>query len=178
MLAIGFCLVQSEEGLGIQQAFEADVKDTVGSDEEEDKLCHRLFAWASCELLWREVYNLYRPTGICSFSVGHGAEALASARMKIKFVGFVLNELHMRFVQEYCVASILSEQLDAVDDGFLLRRFLSRERSIGGGGEATGSEQPEDDAGQPEGSPSKTGASPAPGSKDGSSCSSSDSDDT
>jgi hypothetical protein len=100
--------------------------------DEHDVYVAGIFPWSMCELLHREFLNMWQPTTSVHFFMGNGQEALAHVRSKINLVAFGATAEHITFVKEYCVASIISEQLNGVDDGFKSRRFLTRVESLGG----------------------------------------------
>ena len=117
---------------------------TVASDDEDcgdddevvytaDQLSRTgIFSWSVCEMLHREFINMWDPTVSCYPYLGNGTEALAHVRSKIPLVAFGVSHAHLQFVREWCVASIIIEQLNGVDDGFRVRRFLTRVESLGG----------------------------------------------
>ena len=96
------------------------------------------FPWSTGEAFWREFLHLYAHekgpalTGVIDFTVGCGLLALASARSGIRYCGFVLNECHREAVLQSLTVAVSLEIARNVNDGFLKRRVLSRERSLGG----------------------------------------------
>ena len=102
------------------------------TDEDVGVSGFPLFAWGKSELLVRELRNFFVPGLQVSFNLGNGEEMIAAVRGRAKFLGFALNKLHAEVCEESALAKMLSEQLDAIDDGFLMKRFLSRAESLGG----------------------------------------------
>ena len=69
-----------------------------------------------------------------------------AARYRKRCVIYVASDGVMQFQKEYCVATIVNERLRGVDDGFLTRRFVCRQESLGSGAEtARDTEQAADD---------------------------------
>ncbi len=107
----------------------------VGADADQCRT--GIFSWSPCEMLHREFINMWEPTVSCYPYLGNGQEALAHVRSNVPLVAFGVSLAHLQFVREWCVASILMEQLNSVDDGFRVRRFLSRAESLGGASAAS-----------------------------------------
>lgn len=90
------------------------------------------------ETFWREFLHLYAhekgaaSTGVVDFTVGCGLLALASARSGIRYAGYCLNATHREAVLQSLTVMISLEIARNVNDGFLKRRVLSPERSLGG----------------------------------------------
>jgi len=80
---------------------------------------------------------MYRPRGvtccIIDFHAGAGSAALAAARSKLPYIGFAKNLEHVNLIKSMLCLQIICELVDGVNDGFLIRRFLSRQRSVEGG---------------------------------------------
>lgn len=100
------------------------------------------FCWSTGETFWREFLNLYShengpaSTGVIDFTVGCGLLGLASARAGVRYCGFVLNEAHRDAVMQSLTVAVAVEISRNCNDGFLKRRMLSRERSLGGSTDA------------------------------------------
>jgi hypothetical protein len=98
-----------------------------------------LFTWENGEILWRELLKIYCPRGsvgcVVDFTVGSGLAALASVRHKVLYAGFGRTAEHVNYVRSFLVLMIVGELIDGKNDGFMLRKFLGRQRSLGGGHE-------------------------------------------
>jgi hypothetical protein len=96
-----------------------------------------LFTWENSEILWRELLNMYRPKGsvggVVDFTVGSGMAALACMRHKVLYAGFARTAEHAAFIRSFLILLIVGELIDGKNDGFMLRKFLGRQRSLGGG---------------------------------------------
>ena len=121
-----------------------DVDDTDQPEPEQpvaqetlDSCIVPLFTWENSEVLWRELLNMYRPQGsvggVVDFTAGSGLAALAAARHKIMYAGFARMSDHVAFVHSFLILMIVGELIDGKSDGFMLRKFLSRQPSLGGG---------------------------------------------
>jgi hypothetical protein len=130
-----------------------------------------LFTWENSEILWRELLNMYRPQGsvggVVDFTAGTGLAALAAVRHKILYAGFARTADHINYIRASLVLMIVGELIDGKNDGFLLRRFLGRQRSLDGGHDRVSSldraPQPYAAvAGPPAAPPSAAGQAPAP----------------
>ncbi len=130
-----------DEGAGNKQAASADQdagnEQATDSGEEDGAGPCPLFCWEQSELLWRELINMYRPRGsiggLVDFTAGSGIAALAAARDKVLYLGFARTAAHKEAIMELLHAQIVGEMIDGKSDGFLARRFLSRQRSLTGG---------------------------------------------
>ena len=64
-----------------------------------------------------------------SVHVGEGEEVLASVRNQKPVLGFVSNELHKRMVRQHVLSVVLQEYMEDIEDGFVFRRRLRKQRS-------------------------------------------------
>jgi hypothetical protein len=92
----------------------------------------RLFGLALPEVVWREFINLFQPKQLVFLNADFGASLVACARHNVQGLFFVPNEGFKLYMIEYATATILSEQLDGIADGFLVKRFINRKRSLNG----------------------------------------------
>ncbi len=93
---------------------------------------HRLFPWAAPECVLRELDRQLEPTSYVFFHGGSGAEAVMASRLRKRAVVFV-SPAAIPFCKEHLVATIVDERLRGTDDGFMTRRFVQQENSLGGG---------------------------------------------
>ena len=114
-----------------------------------------LFPWEANEKLFRELLNMYGQKPACrivDFTPGQSSAPLAAAREHVQYLGIVRSAAQARIIKQTCIALIMTELVDQVHDGFFLRRFLSRARSLGAGTSApTESDAPQDEAVRGEG---------------------------
>ena len=120
-----------------------NINDT-GTDEAPDAdVPVVLFTFESTEKKVRELLGLYLLSvsannnsmplpSIFDFTPGQGFAALACIRHGVKYTGFTRSELHTSICRQTIKLTIVTEILDQISDGFLQRRFLCRERSLGG----------------------------------------------
>ena len=126
---------EADDGDG--EVVEADASDTEGdegdeNEEDEDaprfprmkKAC-RLFPWGACEPLLRELERQVGPSATVWFHGSNGAEAVMAARKRQETAIFCLSAEHVEFQREVVRATVLNEQLQGIDDGFLSRRSLA-----------------------------------------------------
>ena len=124
---------EGNENEGVEEGTADDDQHKTGEGEEdvvEDKHCD-LFPWEHHELVCREMINCFPVKTV----VHHNANVswpLACARHCINFVGFAKNDMHAEHIHKTLVATIVAEIIEGTVDGFECRRFLSRQRSIGG----------------------------------------------
>ena len=114
--------------------------DEVSAAEDEAPIQNRLAGdlevplvpYGKSETTARGLIKNMNPTGVLIPFVGEGVDVLAAVRMKRTCVAFVSSKLHEDVVVQHLRAVILSEQLDSVNDGFMVIRKLQKTRSIGG----------------------------------------------
>ena len=98
----------------------------------EDPSATPLFPYGKCEMLAREMIHMFSPSSVVTFAATNGEDVLACVRAKIQVAAFVLNRTHAMLIRDRIVVTALLEHIDAVDDGFLERRFLKKQDSLGG----------------------------------------------
>ena len=94
---------------------------------------HQIFPGTSTSI-WgaRCRLRMYYPSRVVEFNLSLGPLPLACARSSVMIVTFARSPKHEQLAHEYMLATVVSENIDRVDDGFLGRRFLSRKRSLEG----------------------------------------------
>ena len=90
-----------------------------------------LYPWEHPEILARELINMFDPKLIVH-NAGSGTWGLACARHRRQYLGFTRSAVQLQLCHEAVWSIVVSEMIDAVDDGFRCRRFLSRQRSLAG----------------------------------------------
>ena len=113
-------------------------KSTDNNDEDklpdknlDDEPCD-VFPWEHCELLHREVINMFEVDAIVDMTPGSGMLALAAARHAKYYYGLVRNKAHHDVCLQTVLAHVVTELIESKSDGFGHKRFLSRVRSLAG----------------------------------------------
>lgn len=100
-----------------------------------------LVAAESPELHSREWLNLYgirdgKAAQVVDFFPGSGTLALAACRQGHNYVGFACSQTQKSICRQHILLAIVLELILNKRDGFTSGRFLSKERSLGGGSDA------------------------------------------
>ena len=78
-----------------------------------------LVPWAKSESLCQEMINVFRPTHQIIMACGEGEDLLAGVRDKVPTLCMVRSHTHAEVVKQHVLATMISEHMDSVDDGFL-----------------------------------------------------------
>ena len=116
---------------------DAATAEAAANDGARMDLPVRIFPWSFIERVPREFLNMYQPTGVLLFGGGSGSWIVACARHNVRCVAFCKNDDHKTFLNEVVTVRIVVEMIEGKNDGFLSRRFLRREVSLGGHSEAS-----------------------------------------
>ena len=106
-----------------------------GNDSDEEMplpVLVPLVPWASSEKLHLEICTMYDVTHVVGWNLGQGELAIACIREKLQFVGFAVNQDALDIAREHVRSVMLEEHLRNINDGFLFRRELRTQRSVGG----------------------------------------------
>ena len=111
---------------------EGNMGDSKSKDDIELKTdtCD-VFPWEHNELVVRELLNMFDAKTVVHYNT-NCTWPLACARHFRHFVGFARNELHAQHIHQMLVAMVVAEIIEGTDDGFRVRKFLSKQRSLGG----------------------------------------------
>jgi hypothetical protein len=125
------------------EAFASDQEQQKGTDKSDGEksalqpIC--CLPWEAPEVQSREWLNLFAVTSkggkraVLDVGVGTGVSAVAACREGHRYIGLVSCETHRAVVRESISLHIVMDLILNRRDGFQLARFLSRERSLGGG---------------------------------------------
>ena len=91
----------------------------------------QVFPWEFAEVAPREFLNMFGPTAVVSIGAGGGRWLLACARSGVRGATFCKTQEHQLFVDTSLTVRVLYEMLGGTDAGFLVKRFLRREQSLG-----------------------------------------------
>jgi len=120
-----------EDIAGVDEGKTPTGEDEEGEKEDKtDKMCD-LYPWEHSELVCRELLNCFAIKTVVHHNTNY-TWPLACARHCIHFVGFARNEAHVEHIHKMLVAMVVAELIEGKDQGFLVTRFLSRQRSVGG----------------------------------------------
>ena len=70
-------------------------------------------------------------THAIGWNLGQGELAIACIREKLQFLGFAVNQEALDVAREHVRSVMLEEHVRNINDGFLFRRDLRRQRSVG-----------------------------------------------
>ena len=103
------------------------------SDDEPAPVLVPLYPWAVSEKMHREFINIYGVTHGLAWNLGQGEAAIAFIRGKKQFVGLAVNAVARDAACEHVKSVMLEEHLLSANDGFLFRKTLRTQASLGGG---------------------------------------------
>ena len=101
-------------------------------EEEEEEPVVPLVPWAKSEAVSREMINIYQVTHQVIFAGGEGEDAMAGVRERTPTLVLVRSAMHASVMKQHLVSTMMLEHADTIDDGFLFRKMLVRNRSVGG----------------------------------------------
>jgi hypothetical protein len=74
--------------------------DDDGDDDDTPIVDTGIFPWSSCELLFREYLNMWKPTLCVTTYLGNGQEVVAHVRSKVNLVAFGCTAQHITFCKD------------------------------------------------------------------------------
>ena len=135
LLAAEVCNNAVDGDTGVSTPTKNSQESQAGNDSDEEMpqpVLVPLVPWAASEKLQLEMCSMYQVTHVVGWNLGQGELALACLRLKLQFLGFAVNEVALQVAQEHVRSVMLEEHVRNINAGFLFRRELRTQRSVGG----------------------------------------------